>query len=246
MLVVALGHGISIVEIPIRFRRRVGQSKGASRSLRGGFEAGMAMIWHIFTYYPKVVAPRPGVVVERDGIIIRHLANEGQGQAQVEFVAGAPEGLAALSRRGHQVIVVGDRSVHERAGIPRKLARAIDTRIAAEVEHRGGRVTFVVCPHRANQQCACRHPLPGLLLEAARRSPLDLTNAVVVSDRPHFLNAADDLGCRTILVKNGGYHSQFEDFHGAKVHDLAGAVDLVLGVGPVSATLMSTQSLGDQ
>jgi D-glycero-D-manno-heptose 1,7-bisphosphate phosphatase len=245
MLVVALAHGVSIVEIPIRFRKRVGQSKGASRSLRKGFEAGMAMIWHIFTYYPKFVAPQPGVVVERDGIIIRHLVNERQGQAQVEFIPGAPEGLVALSRHGHHVIVVGDRSAHERAGIPRRLAREIDARIAAEVEHRGGRVTFVVCPHRASQQCACRYPLYGLLLKAARRSPLDLTNAVVISDRPHFLHAAGDLGCRTILVRNGGHHSRVENFKGAQVHDFAGAVELVLKVGIGSAMLVPTESLGD-
>lgn len=239
MLLVALAHGISIVEIPIRFSRRVGKSKGASRSLRTGFEAGIAMIWHIITYYPRVIAPRPSVVVDRDGLIIRHRVSNGHGQTQFEFVPGALKGLAALSRHGHHVIVVGNRSDHELAGIPRKLSRAIDARIAVEVERSGGRVNdFVFCGHRVNQRCACRYPHPGLLLKAARRSPLDLTNAVVVSDRPQFLHAADDLGCRTILVRNGGYRSEFGDFKGAQVHDLAGAVELVLTADAIPIMLL--------
>ena len=61
MLLVAIGHGLSVVEIPVRFRRRVGQSKGASQSLRKGLWVGLTMIWHIATFNlrptPQQVAP---------------------------------------------------------------------------------------------------------------------------------------------------------------------------------------------
>lgn len=229
MLLVALAHGISVVEIPIRFRRRVGESKGASRSIWKGLEVGVAMIWHIVSFSSKTAGQKPGVVVEMDGIIVRHTQNHGP--TQVEFVPGAMDGLATLSRHGHSVIVIGDRSHNDRAGISPKVARAIDGRIAAEVEHRGGHVdAFVVCPHRANQRCSCRHPQPRLLLKAARQSPLDFTKAVVVSDRVQFLDAAAGLGCRTILVGNGGSKSLAESRAGAQAADLAGAVELVLGV----------------
>ena len=50
MLLVAMAHNLSVVEIPIRFRRRVGQSKGASQSLGKGLRVGLTMIWHIMTF----------------------------------------------------------------------------------------------------------------------------------------------------------------------------------------------------
>jgi HAD superfamily hydrolase (TIGR01662 family) len=226
MLLVAFAHGVTVVEIPIRFRRRVGESKGASRSLWKGLEVGLAMIWHIMTFDPAGQTQSPGVFVERDGIIIRYGPDNGQG-GQIEFVPGATDSLAVLSRRGHRVIVVGDRSSHDRAGISGRLARAINEHIAAEVEHRGGRVAaFVVCPHRPDRQCACRQTTPQLLLRAARRVPLDFTTTVVVSDRPHFLAAAEGLGCRAILVTNG---SESPSTFTAQAHDLAGAVELLLG-----------------
>ncbi len=239
MLLVAFAHSISVVEIPIRFRRRVGESKGASRSFLKGLEVGLAMIWHIMAFNPGSHAQKSGVVVERDGVIIRHRQEQGESRGQIEFVPGATESLAALSRHGHRVIVVGDRLHHDRAGISVRLAKAIDGRIAAEVEHQGGHVdAFVVCPHAAKQQCSCRYPRPQLLLKAARRSLFDLTNSVVVSDRPEFLMGARDLGCNTILIDElmgpadpvvAETGSPAKDASIGQVPDLVGAVELVLG-----------------
>jgi hypothetical protein len=50
MLMVAIARDLSVVEIPIRLRRRVGQSKGASQSMWKGIAVGLAMIWHIVTF----------------------------------------------------------------------------------------------------------------------------------------------------------------------------------------------------
>jgi glycosyltransferase involved in cell wall biosynthesis len=68
MMLVALARGVSVIEIPVTFRRRVGQSKGASESLRKGLAVGLAMIWHIMTYQPSVNrGHKPDIVVDRDG-----------------------------------------------------------------------------------------------------------------------------------------------------------------------------------
>jgi hypothetical protein len=64
MIMAALANGLSIVEIPVNFRRRIGKSKGASQSLWQGLRVGIAMIWHILTYRPRgpeIVDIEPGV-----------------------------------------------------------------------------------------------------------------------------------------------------------------------------------------
>lgn len=50
MLLVALAKGLRVVEIPVTFFPRIGESKGASRSLWSGIRVGLAMLWHIITY----------------------------------------------------------------------------------------------------------------------------------------------------------------------------------------------------
>jgi hypothetical protein len=59
MLVVALSLRLSVIEIPVTFRRRLGTSKGAGASLRKGLMVGLVMIAHIVAYRP---APRQSVV----------------------------------------------------------------------------------------------------------------------------------------------------------------------------------------
>jgi glycosyltransferase involved in cell wall biosynthesis len=60
MLLVAMAHDLSVVEIPVRFRRRVGASKGASQSLAKGLWVGLTMIWHIMTFgLHPTPQPRP-------------------------------------------------------------------------------------------------------------------------------------------------------------------------------------------
>lgn len=53
MLLVALYRGLSLIEIPVTLRRRIGASKGAGRSFWAGLRVGLVMIWHIITYSPK-------------------------------------------------------------------------------------------------------------------------------------------------------------------------------------------------
>jgi hypothetical protein len=53
MLLVALYRGLSVIEIPVTMRRRIGATKGAGRSFWAGLRVGLVMIWHIITYSPK-------------------------------------------------------------------------------------------------------------------------------------------------------------------------------------------------
>jgi dolichol-phosphate mannosyltransferase len=57
MLLVALYRGLSLVEIPVTLRQRIGVSKGAGRSFWPGLQVGLLMIWHIISYSPKGPAP---------------------------------------------------------------------------------------------------------------------------------------------------------------------------------------------
>ena len=52
MILVALMHGLSVVEIPVVFKRRIGKSNGASQSIWKGLEVGFAMVWHVLTAKP--------------------------------------------------------------------------------------------------------------------------------------------------------------------------------------------------
>lgn len=50
MVMVALEHGLRVVEVPVTFWRRIGRSKGGNARWGTAFALGLAMIWHILTY----------------------------------------------------------------------------------------------------------------------------------------------------------------------------------------------------
>lgn len=53
MVMVALEHGLSVVEVPVTFWKRVGASKGGNASWRAAFVLGLQMIWHILTHHVR-------------------------------------------------------------------------------------------------------------------------------------------------------------------------------------------------
>ncbi len=50
MVMVALEHGLRVVEVPVTFWSRLGVSKGGNASWWAAFTLGLTMIWHILTY----------------------------------------------------------------------------------------------------------------------------------------------------------------------------------------------------
>ena len=67
MLLVAMADNLSVVEIPIHLRKRIGESKGASQSIRKGLAIGLAMIWHIMSFRIKPGDARPVVLADHNG-----------------------------------------------------------------------------------------------------------------------------------------------------------------------------------
>jgi D-glycero-D-manno-heptose 1,7-bisphosphate phosphatase len=60
-----------------------------------------------------------------------------------------------------------------------------------------------VCMHDDADNCACRKPKPGLLMEAAKERRLDLTASFLIGDRWKDIAAGRAAGCRTIFIDRG-------------------------------------------
>lgn len=68
-----------------------------------------------------------------------------------------------------------------------------------------------ICPHE--EECHCRKPKPGMLLEAARQHSLDLTKCVVIGDVGDTdMLAAHAVGATKILVRTGWGESSLTKF----------------------------------
>ena len=81
-----------------------------------------------------------------------------------------------------------------------------------------------VCPH-GEGECACRKPLPGLLLSAAMdHSVIELSRSVMIGDSESDVAAGIAAGAATIRILHGSEATRA----GAVAPDLASAVSIVL------------------
>ena len=57
-----------------------------------------------------------------------------------------------------------------------------------------------VCYHDDHDNCVCRKPKPGLLLEAVKKWDIDLKKSYMIGDRWKDVEAGRSAGCKTIFI----------------------------------------------
>lgn len=143
------------------------------------------------------------VLLDRDGTIIvekEYLSDP----AGVELLPGAAAGLRALRALGCLLAVVTNQSGVGRGYYTLDTMHAVNRRMA-ELLAREGIVLdgIYFCPHAPGSGCACRKPLPGMGLQAARELGFEPRDAVIIGDKLVDLGLAGAMGARGILVRTG-------------------------------------------
>ena len=62
---------------------------------------------------------------------------------------------------------------------------------------------FFICYHDDLDNCNCRKPKPGLLLNAAKKWNIDFKSSYLIGDRWRDINAGNAVGCNTIFLDYG-------------------------------------------
>jgi D-glycero-D-manno-heptose 1,7-bisphosphate phosphatase len=86
-----------------------------------------------------------------------------------------------------------------------KTANEINEQLVNLIHRQGGKLDAVyMCPHTPEENCLCRKPRPGLLLQAANDLSLDLSRSWMIGDAWSDLEAGHLAGVReSILVRTG-------------------------------------------
>lgn len=139
------------------------------------------------------------------------------------LLPGVSEALVALHEAGFWLVVVTNQP---------DVATGLQTREELERIHawmrRELRLDDIrVCCHVDSDECACRKPRPGMLLEAAESQGLDLATSFMIGDRWRDIEAGHAAGCRTIYLAND-YDERRPDNSWATVDSLYDASRLIL------------------
>jgi len=173
---------------------------------------------------------RVAVFFERDGVL--NLMPSSQRQqptpltlAEFHLNPAAEEPLRELKAAGYVLLATTNQP---------GLSRGYQSRRELDLMHRNlcgrfGLDEVLVCPHDEMDECPCRKPKAGLLIEAAFKWHLDLDRCFVISDKWQDAHAAHVAGCTSLLIKSPWNGSGHRDF---VVPDLAGAARKALNLHP--------------
>jgi D-glycero-D-manno-heptose 1,7-bisphosphate phosphatase len=150
------------------------------------------------------------VFLDRDGTI-----NEEVGYMdsldKLKMIPAAYEAIRLINKSRMKAIVVTNQSGVARGCFSEKLVMQAHDIIQADLlEKKASIDKFYYCPHHPTegkgiylQNCNCRKPKPGMLLQAALDFDIELADSYMVGDTYRDMEAAKKVGVKGILVKTG-------------------------------------------
>ena len=169
------------------------------------------------------------VFLDRDGVLNEAILRAGKpyppGSAEEMRIApDAPEALGRLKAAGLALIVVTNQP---------DVARGKQSVEAVEAIHRKLRESlpvdeFLSCFHDDRDDCACRKPKPGLILDGAARRGVDIAASFLVGDRWRDIDAGRAAGCRTVWIDRGYRERGPSEPPDATVASIAEAADWIM------------------
>jgi len=174
---------------------------------------------------------RPAVFLDRDGVINRAIVRDGIPFApaslqDLEIMPSVFEALNTLKAHGYLTVVVTNQPDVARGTASRGAVESIHQRLKGELAIDA----ILTCFHDDADDCNCRKPKPGLLLQAARDFNIDLSSSFMVGDRWRDVEAGERAGCKTFFVDHN-YREQAPKSYDFRVDSLMEACMVILGPG---------------
>jgi len=150
------------------------------------------------------------VFLDRDGTINEEVSFLSR-MEQLKLFPQTPEAIRLVNAAGMKAVVVTNQSGIARGYFTEAFVRSVHERINELLRAGGARIDgFYVCPHHPvygngiyKQDCGCRKPKPGLLLQAAAEMNIDLTRSYMVGDMLKDIEAGKRAGAKGVLVRTG-------------------------------------------
>ena len=172
---------------------------------------------------------RRSVFLDRDGVINKAIVRDGKpfppaSLAELEILPGVHDALQKLHSANYLLVVVTNQPDVARGLAKIEDVELMNTFLSAQLPID----VFKTCYHDSSDQCSCRKPLPGALLDAAKDYDIDLSRSYMVGDRWRDIEAGASAGCKTFFI-NYSYKEKSPEAPDYVVLSLFEAVKIILG-----------------
>jgi D-glycero-D-manno-heptose 1,7-bisphosphate phosphatase len=144
------------------------------------------------------------VILDRDGVINQDADDYIKSADEWIPIPGSLEAISRLKKAGYLVTVASNQSGIARGLFSEDDLQKIHQKMEQQLAMRGTKFDGIFyCPHGPSDNCICRKPKPGLLLQIAKAFDINLSETQFVGDNISDIKAADMANARPILVRTG-------------------------------------------
>jgi D-glycero-D-manno-heptose 1,7-bisphosphate phosphatase len=174
-------------------------------------------------------APSPAVFLDRDGVLNRAIVRDGVTHppgslAEFELLPGVSEAVRTLADAGFKLVVVTNQPDVARGLQKRETVEEMNALLCRTLPILG----VMTCYHDNADNCTCRKPKPGMILDAAHRFGLDVARSFLIGDRWSDVAAGQAAACRASILIDTPYSSRERCVPDHVAADLSAAVGWIL------------------
>ena len=145
-----------------------------------------------------------GILIDRDGVLLENRADYVKNIDEVRFIPGVVEAIARLWSHDYRICVVTNQAGIAKGLYTERTLESIHAFIEREFHRYGhGPLAWYFCPHRDDDGCQCRKPLPGMLIKAMHDHRLSPCHTWMIGDNKRDIQAGASAGCKNALVRTG-------------------------------------------
>ena len=149
-----------------------------------------------------MIKKNKAVFLDRDGVLNKNRDDYVKSTKELEIFANIGKEILKLKMKGFLIIVITNQSVINRKIITIKELEEIHLTIQKFlIKSKTSIDKFYFCPHRPDENCDCRKPKPGLILQAINEFSIDVSKSWMVGDSITDIQAGEKAGCKTIFLK---------------------------------------------
>ena len=144
---------------------------------------------------------KKAIFLDRDGVINKAIVKNGLPTPpnlldELKILPGVKESILKLKKLNFVCIVVTNQPDVSRRKINKNTVIKINNFLKKKIKLDD----IFVCYHDDKDNCNCRKPKPGLLLQAGKKWNVDFKKSFMIGDRWKDIQAGENVGCKTIYL----------------------------------------------
>ena len=141
------------------------------------------------------------VFLDRDGVINKERKDYVKTIDELEIFENISKCIQELKENNYLVIVITNQSAINRGLTSIQNINKIHDTIQQYLLKFNTKIdAFYFCPHRPDENCLCRKPNSGLIIQASNDFNIDLKSSWMIGDNDSDILAGKNAGCHTIKL----------------------------------------------